>query len=57
MIERDKGNVIFVCDTCEKKLETHLDDFKEAFAMFRREGWKTERVGKDWIHGCEDCGT
>lgn len=57
MIERQGGNVVFICDTCEKRFETHTDEWADALGMVKREGWKIEKVGRDWVHGCEECGT
>lgn len=56
-IERRSGNVVFVCDTCEDELETNTDDWSDALAIAKREDWKFEKVGRDWIHGCPRCGT
>lgn len=54
---RQGGAVVFICDTCEATLETHTDEFEDANNIRKREGWKAEKIGKDWVHGCQDCGT
>lgn len=51
------GLIIFVCDTCERELETDTDEWPDANAIRKREGWAAEKVGKDWVHGCDRCGT
>lgn len=56
-IERKGGDIVFVCDTCEAELETHSDVWRDALALAKREGWASEQVGKDWVHGCDKCGT
>ena len=56
-IEHDGADIVFVCDTCETRLETDTDVWADALAISKREGWKAEKVGKDWVHGCSRCGT
>lgn len=55
MIQREGGNVAFVCDACPETLITDSDDFAEANAARKRAGWKTEKVGDDWLHLCPSC--
>lgn len=55
MIDRQKGAVVFECDGCDETLETGEDEFAAAMAMFRRDGWKAEKVGGDWVHLCPRC--
>lgn len=44
------------CDTCEKEFPDEPMPFDYAWAQAKNEGWKAEKVGKDWVHGCPDCG-
>lgn len=55
MIERHEGQVVFECDACPEELETDEDDFHTALALFKREGWKAEKVGSEWVHTCPSC--
>jgi hypothetical protein len=55
MLDRQHGLVIFECDACDEVLETECDDFNEALAVLRRERWKVEKVGADWVHTCPGC--
>lgn len=49
-IERRKGKVFIVCDTCgEEKQGT---DFHETWGEAKREGWRVRKFGDDWVHGC-----
>lgn len=55
MIDRQHGKIVYECDACEEPLETGEREFKDALVIFRREGWKAERVGTEWVHTCPDC--
>jgi hypothetical protein len=55
MIHRDgyNGPITFECDACEEaQLDTGHDDFKEALAALRHEGWTVRKIGQDWFHFC-----
>lgn len=55
MLERIHGLVVFMCDECDDELETETSDFTEARQMLDREGWRTSKVGDEWVHHCPDC--
>lgn len=55
MIQRQDGQVVFECDTCPEELETEEDDFHAALAVFKRDGWRAEKVGSEWVHTCPSC--
>lgn len=55
MIDRQHNQMVYECDACPETLETGESEFSDALAMFRREGWKAERVGFEWTHLCPDC--
>ena len=55
MIDRQHGNLIFECDTCGETGDTDVDEFAEAWAVAKRDGWRTRHVGNDWLHVCPDC--
>ena len=57
MIDRQKGGIIIVeCDSCDAVLDTETKDFDEAREVMRQQEWKVRKIGKDWLHGCPDCG-
>lgn len=56
MIDRQHGKVLFECDSCDQVLDTDTDDFADACAIARREGWKTRKIADEWLHGCPKCG-
>ena len=55
MIEAFKGRFKLVCDTCGEGPGEEFYEFKEATNFARSEGWKTEKLGDDWIHTCPGC--
>lgn len=60
MIEKDKhtGNYNITCDHCSiEYLETEADNFTEAIAELKREGWRVFKNEDDeWTHSCLNCG-
>jgi hypothetical protein len=51
------GKLIFVCDTCEERIEFDPQDgFQTAWAQLKTEGWKTRKIRDEWVHGCPQCG-
>lgn len=55
MLERQRGQISFVCDACGEVLETEERDFVDAKGMLDAEGWRARKIGTDWIHNCPDC--
>lgn len=55
-IRRNRGDITFECDRCEREFTLDSDDFDLTWQAAKREGWKAEKVGKDWLHECTDCG-
>lgn len=55
MIDRQHGEIVFCCDGCDETLETGESEWADAMAQFRRDGWRSEKVGAEWTHLCADC--
>lgn len=56
MLNREAGEIVFICDGCNDALETGERDFDDALAVFRdNPGWQVRRQGNDWQHYCPDC--
>lgn len=51
-MDRQHGDIVFECDTCENVLETKQADFSSAWNMAQREGWKSRKVDGNWVHFC-----
>ncbi len=54
-ITRDNGEVVFNCDKCPEIVETGEEDFQEAFAGAKSEGWRAVKIGNEWEHRCPTC--
>lgn len=52
MIDRQHGDLVFECDICNNVLETNQADFASAWSLAKRDGWKSWKIGNDWIHNC-----
>jgi hypothetical protein len=55
MLDRQHGEVIFVCDNCDDILRTGEDEFELAMNELREAGWSNERIGREWLHLCGAC--
>jgi hypothetical protein len=59
VIDRQDGKIVWECDSCEETFSwpaTGDGAFKEGWAAAKAEGWRTRKVGDEWVHGCERCG-
>lgn len=54
-LERERGLIVFTCDECGEVEETETRDFEEAREHIRAEGWRTSKVGDEWVHKCRGC--
>ncbi len=57
MIDRQGGDVVFECDSCDEVLETEQADFNSAWNRAKREGWRARKIGTEWVHECPQCNT
>lgn len=55
MLDRQKGLLIFECDSCGKVLDTEERDIEQANLVRDRAGWRARKIGVDWVHSCEKC--
>ena len=56
MIDRQHGKVLIECDSCDEVFDGDTDDFKVAWDAAKRDGWRTKKIGTEWVHGCPKCG-
>ena len=56
MIDRQHGVIVFECDSCDETFEIGSDDFNETWSAAKREGWRSKKIGEEWVHGCARCG-
>jgi hypothetical protein len=51
-LTRDRGLIVFECDSCGENLETGTRDFDVAVAELRFEEWLTVKRKREWLHFC-----
>ena len=55
-VQRDHRQVIFECDACGDTYDAGTDDFTDAYAAAKDDGWIAFKNGEgEWEHRCEDC--
>lgn len=55
MIDRQGGEIVFECDSCDEVWESGTSEFNEAWAEAKSMGWRAKKVGNVWVHACPDC--
>lgn len=55
MIDRQHGMIFIECDACGEVFESETDDFGLAWNAAKTQGWRTKKIGQDWIHACPTC--
>lgn len=57
MIDRQGGRILIECDSCD---EVFTGDegakWSEVWGAATREGWRSRKIGEEWVHGCQRCG-
>lgn len=57
MIDRQGGRVVIECDSCDEVFEGDKgDEFAVVWKAAKDDGWRTKKIGNDWVHGCGKCG-
>jgi hypothetical protein len=57
MIDLQGGKILIECDSCDEVFVGDEDtEFLEVWGSARREGWRTKKIGDEWVHGCPRCG-
>lgn len=60
-LERIKGHIVWLCNSCEDELETDTSDFGTALETLRGASWsiraqqETQRKPGEWLHFCPTC--
>jgi hypothetical protein len=56
MIDRQGNRILIECDSCDEVFEGDEDDeFAQVWNQAKRDGWRTKKIGSDWVHGCPKC--
>lgn len=56
MIDRQYGKIVFECDSCPEIFDAETKDFSDAWERAKCEGWRSRKLGSEWLHGCGKCG-
>lgn len=56
MIDRQHGKIQIECDSCDAVFEGDSGEWNEVWPAAKRDGWRTRKIGSDWVHGCPKCG-
>lgn len=57
MIDRQGGRIVIECDTCDTVFEGEKgDEFAVVWKAAKDDGWKSRKIGDEWLHGCGKCG-
>ena len=57
MMDRQSGKIVWECDSCNETFDSDEgEDFSTAWARAKCDGWKTKKIGSEWVHGCPRCG-
>jgi Fe2+ or Zn2+ uptake regulation protein len=54
-IERNGIAYTLTCDNCGYEHDDEFDDFDDAVAAKREDGWKSRKVNGEWEDWCPDC--
>jgi hypothetical protein len=47
------GCHVIECDSCNETVESEYREDWEAFwPRVNRDGWKTKKIGAEWVHAC-----
>lgn len=56
MIDRQHGKIIIECDSCGEIFEGRDDaEFAQVWSAAKRDGWRSRKIGNDYVHGCPNC--
>lgn len=55
MIDRQHGKLVFECDCCAETFEGESSELAEVWSAAKRDGWKSKKIGEEWVHACGKC--
>jgi hypothetical protein len=57
MIDRQHNKIVIECDSCPETIESERGEEWDTFwSRAKRDGWKSKKIGDQWVHGCPKCG-
>ena len=57
MMDKQKGNYVFECDTCGEVFDSKTSDFDLAQLKRKEAGWTAFKEKEEWKHNCPKCKT
>lgn len=58
MIDRQGGRILLECDSCDEIFEGEIgDEWSTVWPQAQRDGRKSRKIGKEWVHSCQRCGS
>jgi hypothetical protein len=56
MIDRQGAKILIECDSCDEIFEgDERAEFAAVWTGAKRDGWRSRKIGEDWIHKCPKC--
>lgn len=53
MIDRQGNRILIECDCCDEVFQGDEDAaFAETWGRAKRDGWRTRKIDRDWLHFC-----
>lgn len=57
MIDHQHGRILMECDSCDEVISSEKgEEFDEFRARAKSDGWRTNKIANEWLHGCPRCG-
>lgn len=57
MIDRQFNRITIQCDSCDDVFVGDSgEEWDDVWSAAKREGWKSKKIGDEWVHGCPRCG-
>lgn len=55
MIDTQYDQIVIECDACENVHEGGSKEWAPVWGEAKRLGWKSRKIGSEWVHTCPDC--
>ena len=57
MIDHQYNKIVIECDSCGEVFNGEPgEEFAVLWARAKTDGWRTRKIGDEWVHGCHGCG-
>ena len=57
MIDRQGNKILIECDSCDEVFSSNEgEEWSAVWASAKQEGWRSKKIGNEWVHGCPKCG-